>query len=81
MNTLFEKLDRLSSPLGSLLDAALNHLAPHATASACTGHICGVVCSGACGPCCGHQVKWLVIATSGTNCSRTTRCPDGCGCF
>ena len=51
MDTLLETLDRLSSPLGSLLDSALARLAPSTTASACGGNVfCGSRgCSFACG--------------------------------
>lgn len=49
MDTLFAKLDQLSGPLGALLDAVLNRLAPHTTASACGGNIyCGSKCTGPC---------------------------------
>ena len=53
MDALFEKLDRLSSPVGTLLDKALARLAPQTTAAAacysnvrCTQHwYCGSRCS------------------------------------
>jgi hypothetical protein len=84
MNALFEKLDQLSSPLGSLLDAALNRLAPHTTASACGGVLCYVTCGGVCGPCCGHQIEYLHYAPSAYDCNHhinITQCPNGCRCY
>ena len=83
MDTLFEKLSQLSSPLGSLLDAALNRLAPHTTASACGGGLvfCYVTCTGHCRSV-GFLLKTLVYAPSDADCDNNThltRC-GGVGC-
>ncbi len=87
MDALFEKLDRLSSPLGLLLDAALNRLAPHvmASASVCGGYIlCYTTCGGVCGPCCGHQIEYLHYASSTYDCQHRInirQCSNGCRCY
>jgi len=80
MDALLKKLDKLSSPLGSLFDAALDRLVPHTTASACGGHFCYATCSGVCGPCCGNRILTVHYALHGTDCSHTTACISGCAC-
>lgn len=81
MNILFEKLDQLSNPLGFLLDAAMNRLVPHTTASACGAKVlCRITCSGKCGSI-GNPLKTLIYAPSQADCNNGThlvRCPSGC---
>jgi hypothetical protein len=85
MDALFEKLDRLSSPLGSLLDAALNRLVPHATASALvcgSFYLCYVTCGAICGAA-GSGTR-LIIAHYSTSsaCTHITgTCSEGCHCY
>jgi hypothetical protein len=83
MDALFEKLDRLSSPLGSLLDAALNRLTPHVTASAlvCNGHyLCQTTCSSVCGGT-GARLMIFHYSTSSTCTHITGTCSNGCRCY
>jgi hypothetical protein len=81
MDTLFEKLDRLSGPLGSLLDAALNRLAPHTTASACGwGALCATGCSSTCQT---GRVLYKIWANSAIDCTHgnyRVTCFHGCIC-
>ena len=84
MDTLLKKLDRLSSPLGSLLDAALERLVPHTIASAATCgsglHYCHTTCTGVCDR--GGKLVTVYYAARGTNCSGAlVACGHGCGCF
>ncbi len=84
MDALFERLDRLSRPLGTLLDSVLNRLTPQVTASAlvCGGYyLCYTTCDGVCGPCCGHQVETLHYSTSSACTHITGSCPNGCRCY
>lgn len=83
MDALFEKLERLSSPLGSLLDAALNRLVPHTSAAACGGRVfCGSPgCSFRCGN--GHLAQVFLYAPTERDCDvgiNITRCLGPCNC-
>jgi hypothetical protein len=79
MDTLFEKLDQLSSPLGSLFDTVLNRLAPHTTASACGG---GTVCHTGCSQSChlgGQLYRYWAKSPRDCTLGNTTLCFYGCG--
>lgn len=60
MDALFQKLDRLSSPIGTVLDKALARLAPQTTvaAASCPGnsHFCYDTCGSRCGT--GHIAQY-----------------------
>jgi hypothetical protein len=86
MDTLFEKLDQLSSPLGSLLDVVLNRLAPHTTASAACGGgpgtvYCGYVCGARCQNGALLETKyWAHTVTDCVNRNYSAICGKGCIC-
>lgn len=84
MDTIFRKLDRMSSPIGSLLDAVLTRLVPQTTASACGGaYYCGDACGGSICDHYGDIHYYKYYAASVWDCQNhvnLSRCDQGCFC-
>lgn len=88
MDALFEKLDRLSSPIGGLLDKALARLAPQTTAAAICDKTCGCpgreFCGARCntGPVAMYELYYVYRHNCGEDCSTNgARCSIAQGCL
>jgi hypothetical protein len=83
MDTIFEKLDRMSRPIGALLDTVLARLAPQTTAAACGNrYYCGDGCGGYCDHF-GDKTYYKYFAASIWDCqnhTNLTACYQGCFC-